>query len=164
MVKKNQIDERAALKAIENDPEVKAEFSRMEKLFSAMPEQSRELLRPLMARAAFLAVLIDRLEADILKNGWQQRYTNGEHQSGLKKSVSCDLHGNYVKIYTGIMKQLYSALGHVEILEEPDELERFLSGEKSFDEYLKMWKENHNANIPAWAKQKISQMDEFDLF
>lgn len=164
MAKKNQIDEKAALKAIETDPEVKAEFSRIEKLFAAMPEQSRDLLRPLMARAAFCSVLCDRLEADILKNGWQQSYQNGENQSGVKKSVSCDLHSTYTKIYAGVMKQLSTAFDNVEPAEEPDELERFLRREESFDVYLARWKEDHSADIPAWARRKISQMDEFDLF
>lgn len=123
---KTQIDEKAALKAIEEDPVVKAEFSRIESLFEAMGEQPRALLRPLIARAAFLAVLIDRLEADLLKNGWQQQYQNGQNQVGWKKSTSADLHATYTKIYAAIMKQLFSALGKVEPeAEQPDDFDLF---------------------------------------
>lgn len=161
---KPKIDERAALKAIESDPDVKAEFSRIESLFENMPEQSHKLLRPLIARASFVAVLIDRLEADLLKNGWQQQYVNGKDQSGWKKSTSADLHATYTKIYAGIMKQLYSSSGFGESgsAEEEDEFDRWEREQsKRLAESQKEWERQHKAHMEATG-QNEDEIDEFD--
>lgn len=161
---KSQIDERAALKAIETDPTVKAEFSRIESLFETMPEQTRALLRPLMARASFLGVLIDRLEADLLKNGWQQQYINGQNQSGWKKSTSADLLATFTKIYSGIMKQLQSALGDAEPVEEEDEFVKWDKERERLDaKSHKEWEKAHREYMAATG-QSEDDIDEYDSF
>ena len=96
------------LSALPDDESVKNEYDRLMKLFE--PKERLSLARKLISRAAFLAVMVDRLEIDIIKNGYEEEYQNGANQSGKKKSAAAELHVSYSKNLFAVMKQLNDML------------------------------------------------------
>ena len=60
----------AATHGLPDDKEIISEYKRLYKLFGDAPEKHLEVLRKLINRAAFLSITIDRLEVDILQNGY----------------------------------------------------------------------------------------------
>ena len=93
-----------------NDKEIVDEYKRLYKLFEEMPEKQLKLARKLVSRAAFLAITLDRLEADIVENGYTETYQNGANQSGIKKSSAAELHVAYSKNLVMVMRQLTDLL------------------------------------------------------
>ena len=103
--------DRMLVKALPDDPEVKREYRRLQKIFESAPEQKLELAGKLISRAAFLSVQCDRLERDIVENGYGETYQNGANQMGKKKSAAAELHVSYTKNLSSILKQLHDMLG-----------------------------------------------------
>lgn len=102
--------DKALRAALPDDEAVRMEYDRLIKLFKTAPKDRLSLARKLISRAAFLAVTIDELEKDILENGYEQEYQNGENQKGMKKSAAADLHVSYSKNLFAVMKQLNEML------------------------------------------------------
>ena len=92
--------------ALPDNEAVRDEYDRLIKLFKAASKEKLALARKLISRAAFLSVMLDELEKDISKNGYEQEYQNGENQRGMKKSSAADLHVSYSKNLFAVMKQL----------------------------------------------------------
>lgn len=118
-------DEEILIKALPQDEEIRTEYNRLLGLFKDADPATVALHRKTLARSAFLAVTVDRLERDIAAHGYQQEYNNGGGQSGYKKSVAADLLPNYTKLYLQCQKTLEDALSKVKPMEE-DELEEWL--------------------------------------
>ena len=51
---------------------IKAEKSRLSKIYSAMDEDRKAMAMGLVERAAFMRVQLEDLEADLLANGWTE--------------------------------------------------------------------------------------------
>lgn len=98
-------------KDLPDDKEIRNEFKRIWKLFEGAPEKQLKLAGGEIARAAFLAVTIARLEKDISENGYEEDYQNGQNQMGKKKTAAADLHVSYTKNFLAVMRQLHSVLG-----------------------------------------------------
>lgn len=96
--------------ALPDDEAIRAEYARLMALFKKAPKEKLALARKLISRAAFLAVIIDELEKDIVKNGYEDEYQNGEFQKGKKKSAAAELHVTYTKNLLAVMKQLNDML------------------------------------------------------
>lgn len=99
------------IKDLPDDKEIRAEFKRIWKLFEGAPDKQLKLAGQEISRAAFLAVTISRLEADINENGYEEPYQNGQNQQGKKKTAAADLHVSYTKNFLAVMKQLHTVLG-----------------------------------------------------
>ena len=109
-----------------NDNDIIAEYKRLHKLFEDLPEKHLAIARKLLSRAAFLAVTLDRLEADVVENGYTEKYQNGENQSGIKKSSAAELHVTYSKNLVMVMKQLTDLLPKAgDIPDGADSFDRF---------------------------------------
>ena len=76
-------------------------------------------------RAAFLTVLLEILEDDISKNGYEEEYQNGQNQRGKKKTVSADLYATYMKNLIAVMKQLHNVLDEAGNGDEGDAFDAF---------------------------------------
>lgn len=98
-------------KDLPDDKEIRNEFKRIWKLFEGAPEKQLKLAGGEIARAAFLAVTIARLEKDISENSYEEAYQNGQNQMGKKKTAAADLHVSYTKNFLAVMRQLHSVLG-----------------------------------------------------
>ena len=108
--------------ALPDDAMVKAEFDRLMKLFKDADPARLKLATKEIHRAAFLGVMLDRLEQDILTDGYSESYQNGQHQSGFKKSPAADLHVSYTKNYLSVMKVLH---GFLDTAAAPDDRDGF---------------------------------------
>lgn len=113
------------IKELPKDKEIRTEFKRIFSLFEGAPERKLELAGKEIARAAFLAVTIDRLEKDISENGYEEPYQNGQNQMGKKKTAAADLHVSYTKNFLAVMKQLHSFLDGNGGSEEGDPFDAF---------------------------------------
>lgn len=96
--------------ALPDNEEIKVEYNRLIVLFKFAPKEKLALARKLISRAAFLSVMLDDIENDIDKNGYEQEYRNGEFQYGMKKSAAAELHVSYSKNLFAVMKQLNDML------------------------------------------------------
>ena len=103
--KKDQIYE-----ALPGSKEVRQEYKRLLDLFKNADQKQLELAKKEIARAAFLAVTLDKLERDIDENGYKEEYQNGENQKGVKESAAAKLHVSYTKNFLSVMKQLHDYL------------------------------------------------------
>lgn len=113
------------MRAVQNDPEVSAEFRRLSDLFGSADERSKTLLSPLIARAAFLSCEIDKLEQTLLEKGFGEEYRNGQNQSGRKQTPEAQIYPQLLKLFVTVMKSLQAALNVVDTREEPDEFDLF---------------------------------------
>ena len=145
-------DEEILQGALPKDEEIKREYSRLMTLFKGANPAAVALERKTIARTAFLAITIDRLEKDIAENGYREEYTNGANQRGYKKSVAADMLPNYTKLYFSAVKELREAL-KPETAGEPDELLAFLAAQEGSGE-----------PVPAWAEEQLQNLDEFERF
>ena len=117
---------KSAINSLPKDKEIIAEYKRLLVLFKGLPDKQFEIAKQLLSRAAFLAVTLQRLEVDVVKNGFVEIYTNGANQCGKKKSTAADLHISFTKNLIAVMKQLNDLLPD-EISREWDELEEFIN-------------------------------------
>lgn len=85
---------------------VKAEKQRLLSLFAGIDENKREVVLPLIDRAAFLRVALEDLESEMLVEGFTEDYNNGQHQSGKKKSAAAQSHDAFTKNLNAITKTL----------------------------------------------------------
>lgn len=117
--------DRAIAAALPDDEQVKAEYKRIMALFNdADPAQLKLALKEI-SRAAFLGVMLDRLERDITENGYSEEYMNGAKQFGIKKSAAADLHVSYTKNYLSVMKVLHKFLDRTGGVADQDGFEGF---------------------------------------
>ena len=107
-----------------DDERMIAEYARLHALFKDLPERTLETVRKLISRAAFLTVTLEKLELDILENGYAEKYQNGQFQSGTKQSVAAATHVSYMKNMLATMKQLTDLLAKHEP-EVEDDFTRF---------------------------------------
>ena len=108
-----------------DDSEIQAEYERLQQLFKDLPEQQTAVAQKLIARAAFLGISLNRLEAEIAKNGFTEIYQNGANQHGVKRSAASDLHVSYTKNLCLVMKQLNALLPEPEPAYTPDEFDLY---------------------------------------
>ena len=116
---------RAKSLGLPDDKRIVAEYKRLLAQFDELPDKHLAFAQKLISRAAFLAVTIDDLEAEIVKNGYTEEYQNGANQRGVKKSPAAELHVTYSKNLFAVMKQLADLLPKPNEIEGEDEFDRF---------------------------------------
>ena len=89
---------------------IKAEYSRMKKMFAAMPENELNFCDPLLQNAAFMCVTLQDLQAAINENGVTDEYRNGANQSGTKASADLQAYNSLAKVYNALMDKLSAKL------------------------------------------------------
>lgn len=67
------------------EKQIEDEKSRLKGIFKDLEENKRELVTPLIEKAAFISVELDILQKTLQENGWTSEYKNGENQYGTKK-------------------------------------------------------------------------------
>ena len=117
-------DEKAIRLGLPDDPEIQAEYWRLMKLLGEAPQNKRELARKIVSRAAFYSIMLDRLEKDILTEGYDEEYRNGLNQLGRKKSPAAELHVTYTKNLLSAIKQINDLMGW-RVLESGDAFDKF---------------------------------------
>ena len=85
---------------------IKSEKSRLKKIFKDLDENKKNLVTPLIEKAAFMSVELDDLQETIEQDGWTSEYKNGENQYGTKKSPEAETYIALSKNYAAVIKQL----------------------------------------------------------
>lgn len=85
---------------------IKKEHDRLSALFADLDENELQTAAGLIRSAAFLAVSLEDLEAEINANGYIDSYTNGTNQSGVKISAAVQTYNSMVGKYTTIITKL----------------------------------------------------------
>lgn len=107
------------------DKRIEAERQRLSQIFTGIDTKRRDTVQSLMDNAAFIAVTLEDLQAQINENGVVSEYQNGENQWGTKKSPEVEIYNTMIKNYTTIIKQLTELLPEGE-MKEDDGFEKFI--------------------------------------
>ncbi len=104
---------------------VKKRITELLTFYSDVPVKDIKIYRSLIEHLAFIDVMLQEYQEDILVNGFQVKYQNGRYQSGLKRNESVDL-----------FKKWYS-----ERLSDSERLKKLLYGEEKelddgFDDFI----------------------------
>ena len=91
---------------IKRETRISREQDRLKAVFAGIDANKMEICEPLIARAAFITISLEDLEADLTAHGWTEEYQNGANQSGRKKSAAADVHISLTKNLNAITKQL----------------------------------------------------------
>lgn len=85
---------------------IKDEKKRLKEIFEELEENKRNLVTPLIEKAAFMSIELDDLQEKIEQDGWTSEYKNGENQYGTKKSPEAETYIALSKNYAAVIKQL----------------------------------------------------------
>lgn len=85
---------------------IKDEKKRLKEIFEELEENKRNLVTPLIEKAAFMSIELDDLQETIGQDGWTSEYKNGENQYGTKKSPEAETYIALSKNYAAVIKQL----------------------------------------------------------
>ena len=85
---------------------IKAEISKLNKVFKELDENKKKIVTPLIEKAAFMHVELEELQKIIEVEGCVDKYQNGANQWGKKKSAEADVYNTMIKNYTAIIKTL----------------------------------------------------------
>ena len=92
------------------DQRIIAEFARISAYFTAMAENQRAIITPLIQNAAFMKVALEDLQAEINENGVTEEYKNGENQYGIKQSAALQSYTALIAKYHGVIDKLLQRL------------------------------------------------------
>ena len=96
----------AAKKEKTKEQRIKAEISKINKVFKELDENKKKIVTPLIQKAAFMHVELEELQKTIEVEGCVDEYQNGANQWGKKKSAEVDVYNTMIKDYTAIIKTL----------------------------------------------------------
>lgn len=96
----------AARKKKSKEQRIKDEKKRLKEIFKELEENKRNLVTPLIEKAAFMSIELDDLQETIEREGWTSEYKNGENQYGTKKSPEAETYIALSKNYAAVIKQL----------------------------------------------------------
>ena len=84
----------------------KKEQKKLKEIISQLPDELVKITEGLVEDAAFMAEQLEKLRADIEKNGWTSEYRNSETQYGTKPSAAGEQYIKLQKLYAANIKQL----------------------------------------------------------
>lgn len=90
----------------EKETRIRKETKRLKAIFDGLEPNKLKAVDALIARAAFITVSLQDLEAELNETGWTETYTNGRNQEGVKKAAAAEAHISLTKNLNAIMKQL----------------------------------------------------------
>ena len=82
----------------------------LDEIFSELDEKTQKITVKLLDNAAFMALKLEDLQAEINQNGMVTEYQNGANQFGTKKSPKVEVYLSMIKNYTAIVNTLMNAL------------------------------------------------------
>lgn len=89
---------------------IKKELKRLKRIFAPLPQNERDFVKPLIENAAFMAITLEDLQAEINDYGCIDEYQNGENQKGVKQSASTQAYVAVMKTYNTTMDKLLAKL------------------------------------------------------
>lgn len=88
------------------DERIQAELARLMKIYQDLPENTLEVMLPLIQNAAFMKVTMDDLQEEIKENGAVETYQNGANQSGRKQAAAMQAYNQTIRNYNNAIKAL----------------------------------------------------------
>lgn len=114
---------------LERKKEIKKEERRLKRLFTAIDENKKKLVYTTIEDVAFMTVTMRELRENIIRDGTEVEYKNGENQYGKKQSPDAQLYLQMSQKQTQAMKILTECLPKTEKpLKMDDGFEDFLKG------------------------------------
>ena len=114
---------------LERKKEIKKEERRLKRLFNAIDENKKKLVYTTIEDVAFMTVTMRDLRENIIRDGTEVEYKNGENQYGKKQSPDAQLYLQMSQKQTQAMKILTECLPKTEKpLKADDGFEDFLKG------------------------------------
>lgn len=112
------------------DERVKTEIKKLKQTFEDLEIDSRKMqvAESLIENAAFMAVTLEDLQAEINENGVVSTYQNGENQWGTKQSPEAQTYISLINRYNSVMKQLIDLLPEEKQKKAVDEFDEFING------------------------------------
>lgn len=92
------------------DTRYKCVREELDEIFSELDEKTQKITVKLLDNAAFMALKLEDLQAEINQNGMVTEYQNGANQFGTKKSPEVEVYLSMIKNYTAIVNTLMNAL------------------------------------------------------
>ena len=96
----------ATKKDLTKEEKIKREYNRLRRIFNDLDKGKLQTVESLIRNAAFMAVSLDELQAQINEEGYTVEYQNGANQSGTKQSDAVKTHIAMTKNHAAIIKQL----------------------------------------------------------
>lgn len=114
---------------LERKKEIKKEERRLKRLFTDIDENKKKLVYTTIEDVAFMTVTMRELRENIIRDGTEVEYKNGENQYGKKQSPDAQLYLQMSQKQTQAMKILTECLPKTEKpLKMDDGFEDFLKG------------------------------------
>lgn len=104
------VESRINLEKKDKEKRILEKVEELTKTFEKLNKNTQSIVYPMIQKVAFMSVTLDDLQDDINQNGITERYQNGEHQFGIKKTISVDIYNTMIKNYSALMKQLTELL------------------------------------------------------
>jgi len=119
---------------------IAAERERLNALFADLDANQLQAAAGLIRSAAFLAVSLEDLEAEINANGYIDSYTNGASQAGEKISAAVQaytaLNAKYQSTIQKLLKIVPPARKQTQPITAPKKRKSWVPCEQTYEEYL----------------------------
>lgn len=106
----------------ERNRKIRKELRKLKKLIRDLSDDKKTLCQTLIENMAYTSVQLEELKEIIKRDGYFDKYQNGENQWGTKQSVASGLYLNVGKTYNMYLKQfremLPEGVGGNDILQE----------------------------------------------
>jgi len=90
---------------VSREDRIKKEFARLRRLLKNVPKDKLSAATGIIQRAAFMAITLEDLEADINENGTVESFMQGDYEYDRQRPAA-QLYNTTVKNYTATCKQL----------------------------------------------------------
>ena len=109
---------------------IKAEKERLEKNYAELPDAKKQIAEGLIARAAFMRVELEDLEADLAETGWTEKFSQGNQTPYDRARPQGQTYNAMSGTYQKIIKQLDSMLPKEDAKSRPEDdgFDDFVSG------------------------------------
>ena len=113
---------------IEKEKRIKAEESRLKRIYKKIGSEKMNLAIGAIQRAAFLRVSLQELEDDINENGYTEKFQQGNQEPYDRKRPNGETYRSFEDSYLKTGKHLTDMLPKAEPKPETDEFDEFISG------------------------------------
>lgn len=109
---------------------VKTEKARLEKLYETLPPARKAVAEGLISNAAFMLVELEDLAEDLAKNGWTEKFSQGDQKPYDRARPQGQSYNSISGNYQKIIKQLDAMLPKEESIQKDDNdgFDDFVSG------------------------------------
>ena len=105
----------------EKEEAVKKEEKRLKRIFGRIEKNKKSTIEGLIQRAAFMRISLDEMEQDINKNGFTEKFSQGNQEPYLRQRPISDIYNKMNTSYQKIVKQLTDLLPKEELRKDDED-------------------------------------------